>query len=95
MEKPTFPKPRTIREDFLPELMKNYRIKKETYGNTTKYYPQERNMWTLWRWHCVFAFEIYFDGGFDTLEEARKRLCAYVKGTMVEYLDFDPARDCK
>jgi hypothetical protein len=29
MEKPTFPKPRTIREDFLPEPMKKYRIKKE------------------------------------------------------------------
>jgi len=39
--------------------------------------------------------EIYFDGGFDTLEEARERLCAYVKGTMVEYLDFDPNVDCK
>lgn len=76
--------------------MKKYRIKKQTYNDdTTKYYPQERNMWTLWRWHSVFAFEIYFDGGFDTLEEARKKLCEYCRGTMVEYIDFDPVKDCK
>ncbi len=74
--------------------MKNYRIKKVTDGDTTKYYPQERNMWTLWRWHYVFAFDVYFDGGYDTLEEARKRLCDYCREPVVEYLDFDPKKDC-
>jgi hypothetical protein len=92
LEKPSFPKPRTIREDFLPEPMKKYRIKKETYGDTTKYYPQER--WFFW-WFNIFSCDVYFDGGYSTLEEAQKRLCGYVKGTMVEYLDFDYERDCK
>ena len=92
MEKPTFPKPRTIREDFLPEPMKNYRIKKETYGDTTKYYPQEK---FLYCWYNIFAYEVYFDGGYDTLEEAKKRLCEYCREPVVEYLDFDPVRDCR
>lgn len=95
MNKPTFPKPRLIREDFLPnEPMKKYRIKKETYNDTTKYYPQEK---FLWWWYNVFAFDVYFDGGYDTLEEAQKNLCIYCRGTMVEYINFDPARtanDC-
>jgi hypothetical protein len=95
MKKPEFPNPRLIREDFLPEPMKNYRIKKVTDGDTTRYYPQERNMRTLWRWHYVFALDVDFDGGYDTLEEAQQKLCSYCKGTMVEYIDFDPERDCK
>ena len=41
MEKPTFPKPRIIREDFLPEPMKNYRIKKVTENGETVYHPQK------------------------------------------------------
>lgn len=72
--------------------MKNYRIKKETYNNTTKYYPQEKYL--FW-WMNVFAFDVYFDGGYDTLEEAQKKLCTYCKGTVVEYIDFDPIEDCK
>jgi len=72
--------------------MKKYRIKKETYNNTTRYFPQER---FLFWWLNVFAFDVYFDGGYSTLEEAQKRLCEYCRGTMVEYLDFDPGRDCK
>jgi hypothetical protein len=71
--------------------MKNYRIKKETYGDTTKYYPQEK---FLWWWYNVFAFDVYFDGGYDTLEKAQERLCAHCKGTMVEYINFDPKKDC-
>jgi len=72
--------------------MKKYRIKKETYGNTTKYFPQEK---FLYSWYNIFAYEVYFDGGYDTLEEARKRLCEYCREPVVEYLDFDPVRDCK
>lgn len=81
-----------IREDFLPEPMKKYRIKKETYGNTTKYYPQEKRFFS---WSNIFAFDVYFDGGFNTLEKAQKKLCEYCRGTMVEYIDFDFERDCK
>ncbi len=72
--------------------MKKYRIKKETYNNTTWYYPQEKRL--FW-WHNIFAFDVYFDGGYDTLEEAQKKLCIYCRGIMVEYIDFDPKRDCK
>ena len=72
--------------------MKKYRIKKETYGDTTKYFPQER--W-FFRWFNIFAYEVYFDGGYDTLEEARKRLCEYCREPVVEYLNFDPNEDCK
>ncbi len=72
--------------------MKNYRIKKETYGDTTKYYPQEK---FLWWWYNVFAFDVYSDGGYDTLEKAQKKLCNHYKGIVVEYLDFDCERDCK
>ena len=72
--------------------MKKYRIKKETYGGTTKYFPQER--W-FFRWFNIFAFDVYFDGGYDTLEKARKRLCEYCREPVVEYLNFDPNEDCK
>jgi hypothetical protein len=72
--------------------MNKYRIKKETYGDTTKYYPQEK---FLWWWYNIFAFDVYFDGGYGTLEKAQERLCAYCRGTMVEYIDFDPERNCK
>jgi len=75
--------------------MKNYRIKKVTNGDTTKYYPQERNMRTLWGWEYVFDFDDFFAGGYDTLEEARKRLCEYCRKPVIEYFDFDPERDCK
>ena len=41
--------------------MNKYRIKKETHGDTTKYYPQEK---FLWWWYNLFAFDVYFDGNF-------------------------------
>jgi len=67
--------------------MKKYRIKKETYNDTTRYYPQER--WFFW-WYNVFAiksaYEVYFDGGYDTLEEARKRLCEYCRIPATEFI---------
>jgi hypothetical protein len=72
--------------------MKNYRIKKRTYNNITRYFPQEKSL--FW-WFNIFAFDVYFDGGYYTLEEAQEKLCVYCKGTMVEYIEFDPARDCK
>ena len=72
IEKPEFPKPRLIREDFLPyEPMKNYRIKKVTDGNVTRYFPQVKHL--FW-WHNLIYSPPYTynnDGGFSTLEEAR------------------------
>jgi hypothetical protein len=72
--------------------MKNYRIKKGTYGDVIRYYPQEK---FLFWWYNVFAFDVYFDGGYDTLEKAQKKLCNHCRGTMVEYINFDPEGDCK
>ena len=48
MKKPEFPKPRLIREDFLPEQdpLMNYRIKKVTKPNgEIWYYPQTKFLW--------------------------------------------------
>ena len=72
--------------------MKNYRIKKETYAGTTRYYPQEK---VLWWWRNIFPVDVYFDGGYDSLKKAQQKLCTYYKGIVVEYIDFDPNEDCK
>ena len=94
MIKPEFPKPRLIREDFLPyEPMKNYRIKKVTDGNVTRYFPQVKFL--FWWYNPYKDFEFYRDGGFSTLEEAQEKLCSYLKKSVVEFIDFDPNRDCK
>jgi len=87
-EKPEFPKPRLIREDFLPyESMKNYRIKKVIEHNITWYYPQVK---VLWWW-----INLDYYTGFLSLEEAQKALCYRIKGNVVEYIEFDPEVDCK
>ena len=78
-------------EDFLQEQMKKYRIKKETYGDTTWYYPQVK---VLWWWHKLFSWNEYYSG-FLSLEKAQEALCSHIKGNVVEYIDFDPSRDCK
>ena len=52
MKKPEFPKPRLIREDFLPEqdpMENKYRIKKITKGGgKVLYYPQKKFLWFWW-----------------------------------------------
>lgn len=70
--------------------MKNYRIKKLTYEDITRYYPQEKYL--FW-WRNIFAYDVYFDGGYGTLKEAQQKLCSYCKGTVVEYIEFDPERE--
>lgn len=91
MKKPEFPTPQLIREDFLPnETMKNYRIKKVTDGyENTHYYPQTRILW-WWVNLNLKGFDYFYD-----LEIAKKSLCSHIKGTIVEYIDFDPNEDCK
>jgi len=67
MKKPEFPKPRIIREDFLPnEPMKKYRIKKVTEDGQTVYYPQKR---ILWWWVDMFYDNV---NCFCDLENAKK-----------------------
>ena len=100
-QKPEFPTPRLIREDFLPDNpMNKYRIKKETNSEGTRYFPEVKFL--LW-WYNPFRSEPYLDGGYSphrdggysTLEGAHKALCSHFKKTMVEYIDFDYERDCK
>jgi hypothetical protein len=92
MKKPEFPKPRVIREDFLPkqDIMTNYRIKKITQGYTTKYYPQSKFLGLFW-----VDEDIY---GFDSYEKANRALCDYLRDhylkghlrkPVVEYLEVD------
>ena len=92
IEKPKPPGPRLIREDFLPEPMSKYRIKKVTDNQgITLYYPQKK---VLWWWEDVFGFGRYNYGGcFSTLEEAQEKLRGYFKYPVVEYIEFDPKRD--
>ena len=75
--------------------MTEYRIKKETtsYGSFSydKYFPQQKIIAPSW-WRNVFGFD---HPGFDTLEQAREALCYYMRGPVVEYIDFDCERDCK
>ena len=86
-EKPEFPKPRIIREDFLPnEPMKNYRIKKVIEQGTSKYYPQKR---ILWWWEDICGLgRYYWEKDFSTLEEAKQALHkkVYEEKREVEYI---------
>ena len=63
MKKPEPPKPRIIREDFLPEQdpMENYRIKKVTKPDgKIQYYPQKKFLW-FWRNIGIGITEWYDD----------------------------------
>jgi hypothetical protein len=73
--------------------MKNYRIKKVTDDEGTRYFPQKKVL--LWWYNLIPASPCNGDGGFRTLEEAREVLCSYIKKPVVEYLDFDLNGDCK
>ena len=93
MKKPEFPKPLLIREDFLPEPMNKYRIKKVTDDEGTRYFPQKKVLW--WWNNLIPASPCNGDGGYGTLGEAQETLCSHIKKPAVEYLDFDPNGDCK
>jgi hypothetical protein len=78
--KPEFPKPRLIREDFLPEPMKKYRIKKVIEDGRELYYPQKKFLW-WWRNVNLNGFSSFYD-----LEYAKK----VIRDTNVEYIyDLD------
>ena len=74
--------------------MTEYRIKKVTYNDTERYYPQQKIIAPLW-WRNMFYCEPYWDGSYATLEEAQKELCKHLRKPVVEYIDFDCERDCK
>lgn len=67
--------------------MKNYRIKRVSDRDGTKYYPQRKFFGLFW----VNAFEHPEYGGryYYTFEEAQKTVCDYLRGPVVEYLSVD------
>ena len=87
MKKPEFPKPRLIREDFLPEqdfIKNNYRIKKIiTPSGYERYYPQFRVLWLFW-------VNMFGDDGWYDYQEANRRLFREIAPDKVEYLEPDP-----
>jgi hypothetical protein len=91
MKKPEFPKPRLIREDFLPKQdpLMNYRIKKVTKPNgKVWYYPQKKFLW--------FWVDLDKDGGgYDSECWAQQRVFEHYDKTLkdkVEYLAPDKSK---
>ena len=73
--------------------MKNYRIKKVSDEDGTRYYAQEK---VLWWWFNLFTKVIngclgdhYHDGRFYTLADAQKALRGYLREPVVEYIEFE------
>lgn len=87
MKKPEFPKPRIIREDFLPEQdpLMNYRIKKVTKPDGKEwYYPQKKFLW--------FWMTLDDGGGYGCENWAHARVfedCNKTLKDKVEYLAPD------
>lgn len=92
MEKPEFPNPRLIREDFLPEQdpLMNYRIKKVTKGDgKTWYYPQKKILWFWWDIGSGYY------GGYSCYELANGRIIEDYESHLkdkVEYLPPDSSK---
>lgn len=98
MKKPKFPKPRLIREDFLPEKdpTKNYRIKKViTRYETVRYHPQKKflGFWVDLDYHPIFTFSRYYTSSwYETYEAANEEILEHIKflnrpKEKVEYLE--------
>ena len=96
-KKPEFPKPRIIREGFIPErnIMKGYRIKKVTKGHITRFIPQSQFLWIFWLDMFSWPKEVFPDdlGGFGCYTEALNALYSTLPSNeldekvKVEYLD--------
>jgi hypothetical protein len=78
MKKPEFPPARLIREDFLPEPMKNYRIKKVNHSVLgTIYYVQQRVFFFFW--DNIYPSSSPFIGFYETYEDALQDIKDRVK----------------
>ena len=90
MDKPEFPKPTLIREDFLPELMKNYRIKKVNHNVLGSIYYVEKRIF-LFFWKNIYPKNSPFIGFYGTYEAALQDIKDRVKKeNTVEYIyDLD------
>jgi len=89
MKKPEFPKPRLIREDFLPEQdpLKNYRVKKVTQSNgKVRYYPQKKFLW-FWIGIC----ESSFGGCYEIEWWAQEVIFADYHKTQKDKMEYLPA----
>jgi hypothetical protein len=64
--------------------MKNYRIQKLSYGDYVRYVPQQKVFGLFW-WN-VFNDDF---AQYHSYEKAKKALCSYLKGLVVENLDVD------
>ena len=64
--------------------MKNYRIKKVSEIDGTKYYPQVKRFGLFWVNVFGFLSEVW-DGGYYSFEFAKKELCNHLKNPVIEY----------
>jgi hypothetical protein len=88
MNKPEFPKPRLIREDFMPEkeFTTDYRIKKIIKGNEVEFLPQRK---FLWFWINIMHYST------DDYDWAICRIKSNIQKrakSMIEYLDVTPEK---
>jgi hypothetical protein len=84
MKKPEFPKPRLIREDFLPEQdpLMNYRIKKITKPDgEVRYCPQKKIFGLLWWEICGFE-------GYSTESRAQRKIFDDYNKTLKDKVEF-------
>jgi hypothetical protein len=90
MKKPEFPKPRLIREDFLPEQdpLMNYRIKKITKPDGKEwFYPQKKFLW--------FWMNLYDNDGYGSESWAQTKVFEHYNKSLkdkVEYLAPDSSK---
>ena len=72
-------------------IMKGYRIKKVTKGDTTRFFPQHRMYWFFWADMFSYAECRTDGGGFESYEEALEALYNHPylnrSKVKVEYLD--------
>ena len=69
--------------------MINYRIRKESDGYDTVYYPQKRFLGIWWN---MFGWNHYYSG-FISYESANKAVCDAIKKRRIEYLEVSCDED--
>ena len=87
MNKPEFPKPRLIREDFMPEkdITTEYRIKKITKDDVVGFRAQRKYLW-WWINLGDYDYSHYESVFHDISKDIQKRTKKRAK-SMIEYLD--------
>lgn len=85
MNKPEFPKPTLIREDFMPEkdITTEYRIKKITRGDRI-YFRAQREF--LWWWIDIYYETEFYQWAVHYIKESIARRT----NPAIEYLDVTP-----